>query len=42
MEDIIVVDVGQNAYEEVHVAKAGENLGWNIQEGRHCFWNFNL
>ena len=38
---IIVADVGQNAYEEVHIASAGENLGWNIQEGRHCFLNDN-
>ena len=36
---LIVADVGQNAYEEVHVARSGANLGWNIQEGRHCFEN---
>ena len=36
---VIVADVGQNAYEEVHVARSGDNLGWNIQEGRHCFQN---
>lgn len=37
---LIVADVGQNAWEEVTVlpaSAAGQNLGWPIQEGRHCF-----
>ncbi|HRE47042.1 MAG TPA: PQQ-dependent sugar dehydrogenase [Aggregatilineales bacterium] len=39
--DLYVGDVGQNAYEEVHLEKAGSpgglNYGWNIMEGLHCF-----
>ena len=34
---LIIADVGQNEYEEVSVAKAGDNLGWNQYEGAHCF-----
>lgn len=37
---LIVADVGQNSWEEVTVlpaSAAGQNLGWPIQEGRHCF-----
>lgn len=37
---LIVADVGQNAWEEVTFLPAdaaGRNLGWPIQEGRHCF-----
>ena len=34
---MIVADVGQNAFEEVSLASAGDNLGWNQREGRHCF-----
>ena len=30
-------DVGQNAYEEVHIVRAGGNHGWNKWEGRHCY-----
>ena len=33
---IIVADVGQNAWEEVSVAKKGDNLGWNVWEGDIC------
>ncbi len=33
----IVADVGQNAFEEVNIVAAGDNLGWNIREARHCF-----
>ncbi len=35
-----VADVGQNRYEEVHVAlasAAGLNYGWNRMEGLHCY-----
>ena len=37
---VYVADVGQNAWEEVHVAplaEAGINYGWNRMEGAHCF-----
>jgi len=39
--DLYVVDVGQGDWEEVNVQPAsssgGENYGWNIMEGRHCY-----
>jgi glucose/arabinose dehydrogenase len=39
--DVYLADVGQNAYEEVHFQPAdsagGENYGWRIMEGTHCF-----
>ena len=39
--DLWIADVGQNAYEEVNVHRAGsqggENYGWPIMEGMHCF-----
>lgn len=34
---LIVADVGQDRFEEIHILKAGDNAGWNIREGRHCF-----
>jgi glucose/arabinose dehydrogenase len=34
---MLIADVGQNAFEEVSLVKAGDNLGWNTREGRHCF-----
>jgi uncharacterized repeat protein (TIGR03806 family) len=34
---LIVADVGQNKYEEVDIVDAGENYGWPITEGRHCY-----
>ncbi|NCF53011.1 glucose sorbosone dehydrogenase [Gammaproteobacteria bacterium] len=30
-------DVGQGAWEEVDRVEAGENYGWNIREGAHCY-----
>ena len=39
--DLYVADVGQSAYEEVNFQPAasmgGENYGWHIMEGLHCF-----
>jgi glucose/arabinose dehydrogenase len=38
--DLWIGDVGQNAWEEIDVARAGSkglDFGWNIMEGAHCF-----
>jgi glucose/arabinose dehydrogenase len=39
--DLFIADVGQNKWEEVDIVPAGsqggENFGWNIMEGFHCF-----
>jgi glucose/arabinose dehydrogenase len=39
--DLFIGDVGQDAWEEVDVQsagdKGGENYGWHITEGNHCF-----
>jgi glucose/arabinose dehydrogenase len=38
--DLWIGDVGQNAFEEVDVARAGTgglDFGWNRMEGSHCF-----
>lgn len=39
--DLYVADVGQNDWEEVNYAAAGEgagrNYGWRIMEGSHCY-----
>jgi glucose/arabinose dehydrogenase len=39
--DLYIADVGQNRYEEVHWQPAGslggENYGWDVMEGNHCF-----
>jgi glucose/arabinose dehydrogenase len=37
--DLYIGDVGQNAWEEIDVARAGHghnNWGWKIMEGNHC------
>lgn len=34
---LVVADVGQNTWEEIGFAMAGDNLGWKIMEGRACF-----
>ena len=39
--DLYIADVGQNMYEEVNyqpaVSEGGQNYGWPIMEGLHCF-----
>ncbi len=39
--NLFIADVGQNLWEEIHFQPAasagGENYGWNILEGSHCF-----
>jgi glucose/arabinose dehydrogenase len=38
--DMYIADVGQGEYEEINVQRSGsggQNYGWNITEGNHCF-----
>jgi glucose/arabinose dehydrogenase len=39
--DLYIGDVGQNAYEEIDRqpgdSDGGENYGWDVMEGRHCY-----
>lgn len=35
--DLWLADVGQGNYEEVNIVDAGDNLGWPLREGMHCF-----
>jgi glucose/arabinose dehydrogenase len=43
--DLYIADVGQNQWEEVDVQPAsspgGENYGWNVMEGTHCYGTQN-
>jgi|GEM_PF-207103 len=32
-----VGDVGQNAWEEIDIIEGGNNYGWNVMEGTHCY-----
>jgi glucose/arabinose dehydrogenase len=37
---VVIGDVGQNRWEEIHVAPAAEaglNYGWRLMEGNHCY-----
>jgi len=40
--DLYIGDVGQNQWEEINfqpaVSRGGENYGWSIKEGSHCFY----
>ena len=40
--DMIIGDVGQNLWEEINIEyakdnKGGNNYGWNVMEGNHCY-----
>lgn len=39
--DLYIADVGQNAFEEIDLQRAGagggQNYGWNVMEGFHCY-----
>lgn len=32
-----LADVGQNMWEEINIVENGDNLGWNLTEGDHCY-----
>lgn len=34
---LVVADVGQSRFEEVHIVEKGDNLGWRIVEARSCY-----
>jgi glucose/arabinose dehydrogenase len=39
-DELYITDVGQNQWEEINVAPAGEggqNYGWDLLEGTHCY-----
>jgi glucose/arabinose dehydrogenase len=37
IEGLLCADVGQNAFEAIQLINAGENHGWRVLEGSHCF-----
>ncbi|MGQ5516581.1 PQQ-dependent sugar dehydrogenase [Halococcus saccharolyticus] len=34
---LFVADVGASNYEEVNIVEKGNNYGWNVREGSHCY-----
>jgi glucose/arabinose dehydrogenase len=36
-QQLFVGDAGQDRWEEVDIVTSGNNYGWNIKEGTHCF-----
>ncbi len=36
-DEMWIGDVGQNAWEEIDIGKAGHNYGWPETEGNHCY-----
>jgi len=34
---LVVADVGADAWEELNLARGGENFGWNVMEGDACY-----
>ncbi|MBX2800804.1 MAG: PQQ-dependent sugar dehydrogenase [Myxococcales bacterium] len=34
---MVVADVGQSRWDEVSLVQRGDNLGWRLREGSHCF-----
>ncbi|MDR7521986.1 MAG: PQQ-dependent sugar dehydrogenase [Armatimonadota bacterium] len=34
---LFLADVGQNTWEEINIIEQGNNYGWNIMEGAHCY-----
>ena len=34
---LFVADVGESNYEEVNIVEKGNNYGWNVREGSHCY-----
>ena len=35
--ELFCADVGQNSFEEVDIVSRGNNYGWRVKEGKHCF-----
>ena len=36
-DQLWLADVGQNLFEEVDIIESGQNYGWKVMEGLHCF-----